>query len=229
MATDTTPDTLAEWEADHGIAASATYARAVQAHGSGSAFQALAWVEALLMRGQQRAIIGGSDRHVVLLPGFPTTYVQAETADEAGIAQGIRDRHTFISRNPAAAQVHVGVTVDGTTYGMGDAVPIASNTEVRIEVRVGRADGLPGAGGSRRALERALLRPGRLAGGHAPVLSGRRRRARELLHAGLAGPWTERCERGRSADGLVHGGPGLAAALRGGGLVTALLAVAMTR
>jgi predicted metal-dependent phosphoesterase TrpH len=142
MAPDNTEERVDEWEAEHGIPASATYRRAVQETGSGSAFQALAWLEAQLMRGQHKAVIGGSDRHAVLLPGFPTTYVQAATPDEMGVAQGIRDRHTFISRNPAAAQVLVALTVDGTLYGLGDAVPLAApDTSVLVQIRVGRADG----------------------------------------------------------------------------------------
>ncbi len=158
MAPDTTPQDLDEWEAEHGIAASATYRRAVDAQGSGAAFQSLAWVEAQLMRGQHKAVIGGSDRHVVLLPGFPTTYVRARTPDEAGVVQGIRDRHTFISRNPAAAQVLVSVTVDGTTYGLGDAIPLAGETELTLDVRVGRADGgqLRVIGGAAVATDEAL-------------------------------------------------------------------------
>lgn len=142
MAPDTTPEDLADWEARHGIAASATYVRAVQEQGSGSAMQALAWYEAQLMRGRHLAVIGGSDRHAVLLPGFPTTYVLAAEATEAGVVQGLRDRHTFISRNPAAAQVQLSVNVDGVSYGLGDSVPLDPNgSDVTLSVRVGRAEG----------------------------------------------------------------------------------------
>jgi predicted metal-dependent phosphoesterase TrpH len=142
MAPNNTLENLEAWEARHGIPASPMYRRAIQETQSGAAFQALAWYEAQLLRGIHLAVIGGSDRHAVLLPGFPTTWIKADSADEAGVVQGIRDRHTFISRTPVSAQVQVSIEIDAEIWEMGDEVPVSdSTTEAIVRVRVGRANG----------------------------------------------------------------------------------------
>ena len=134
-----TMENVEEWESQYG-ASSATFRRAVVEAGNASE-QALAWYEALLARGHHTAVIGGSDRHAVFLPGFPTTWVFSDGMDEAGVMQGIEARHTFVARTPVSAQVLLTVDVDGESYQMGDAIPIQGETEVIISVQVGRGDG----------------------------------------------------------------------------------------
>ena len=133
---------LAEWEADHGPA-SPIFARAVQDQGRGASFQSLTFYEAMLARGVHVAVIGGSDRHVLVLPGFPTTWIRAQERTIAGLIQGIRDRHTFLSRTPVSTQVLLSVeTAAGAQYEMGDEIPVpAAGGEVTVTVRVGRGDG----------------------------------------------------------------------------------------
>ena len=141
MSPEMTDDDLDLWEADHGTV-SPLYRRAVQRHGGGSSVQALAWYEAQLSRGVHVALVGGSDRHTVLLMGFPTTWVNAETPDVDGVIQGIRDRHTFVARTPVSSQVLVEVERDSSTWQMGDEAPVPeAGAEVSITVRVGRNDG----------------------------------------------------------------------------------------
>jgi hypothetical protein len=141
MSPETTDESLKAWEAANG-SASPLFRRAVQVRGQGSNQQALAWYEAQLSRGIHVALVGGSDRHAVLLPGFPTTWVRSASTDEAGILQGIRDRHTFVSRTPASAEIDVQVDADGETAEAGDDVAIPNaGTDVTLRVRVGRADG----------------------------------------------------------------------------------------
>lgn len=141
MAGEMTRAYLDEWEASHG-AASPLYVRALDVQGQGCEQQALAWYEVQLSRGIHVALVGGSDRHVLLMVGFPTTWIRAGSYDEAGLVQGIRDRHTFVSRTPASAQVAVEIDHDGVLYEMGDEVAIpATGADVPIRVRVGRSDG----------------------------------------------------------------------------------------
>lgn len=136
---ESTAETLASWEADHGPAA-APFARGLQVQGAGDGGQLLAWYEALLSRGVHAALIGGSDHHAFLLPGFPTTWVQSTGSSEEAVLQGIRERHTFVARTPASAQVLVGVESTAGPYIMGDEVPVASSGEdVVVTFRVGRA------------------------------------------------------------------------------------------
>jgi hypothetical protein len=132
---------LEAWEADHGPA-SPIFARAAQRQGGSASVQGLVLYEALLSRGVHVALVGGSDRHVALLPGFPTTWIRAATPDVAGLLQGIRDRHTFVSRTPASTQILVDVSVNGASGEMGDALPVpAAGAPATVTVRVGRGDG----------------------------------------------------------------------------------------
>lgn len=141
MSPENTEEELLDWEASHGEA-SPLYWRAIEVQGQGSSMQALAWYEAQISRGVHVALVGGSDRHAVFLPGFPTTWVRSETTDEAGIVEGIGLRHTFVSRTPVSGQLLVEVERDGETWEMGDAVPVpASGATVTVSVRVGRAAG----------------------------------------------------------------------------------------
>lgn len=141
MAPEMTQEKLEAWEASHGTA-SPLYWRAIQTQGQLASMQALTWYEALLSRGQHQAVIGGSDRHAVLAPGFPTTWIQADAATEGDIIAGLHSRHSFVSRTPVSAQVLVEIDLDDQSRSMGDAVTIpATGAQVQIRVRVGRAEG----------------------------------------------------------------------------------------
>ena len=151
MAPASTLEDLARWEAKHG-AASSLYVRALQTQGRTSSMQTLTWYEAQLATGRHAAMIGGSDRHAVLLPGFPTTWIQADAADEVSLVDGIRARHTFISRTPVGAQLLLEVEAGGVVYGLGDEVPIdgdASRLTLRVVVARGEGGLLQIRGGDR--------------------------------------------------------------------------------
>jgi len=163
MSPDYTPEALAAWEAANGPA-SPLFRRAVEDQGIGGSTQSLVWYEAQLARGIHVALVGGSDRHTLLMPAFPTTWIRAESPDLEGLLQGLRDRHTFVSRTPVSTQVLMEVEVDGTTWEMGDAIPIAAEgASAVVRVRVGRGDGglvqvvAGGAVASDEALEGAPL------------------------------------------------------------------------
>ncbi len=129
------------WELENGPA-SPFARRAAQLQGGLCSRQNLILYEALLARGEHVALVGGSDRHAFLMPGFPATYSQAPSADLAGVLAGIRARHTFVSRTPAAAQVLLEVERGGESYGLGDEIPVAAaGEELEVVVRVGRAEG----------------------------------------------------------------------------------------
>jgi hypothetical protein len=132
---------IASWEATHGPA-SPFIKRAVREQGVLADTQGLTLWEAMLARGIQVALVGGSDRHALVLPGTPATYVRAEGADVDAVLDGIRARHTFVSRNPAAAQLLMEVELDGATHELGDSVPVAAGgATATIRVRVARASG----------------------------------------------------------------------------------------
>lgn len=136
-----TVEEMAEWEAAHGPA-SPMFRRAVQDQGRGASRQALTLYEAFLARGVHVALLGGSDRHTLMPVGFPTTWVRVQTVDEAGVVDGIRKRHTFVSRTPASTQVLLLVEMNGQTWEMGDQIPVpAAGAEVTVTIRVGRGHG----------------------------------------------------------------------------------------
>jgi hypothetical protein len=136
-----TATSLEAWEAEHGPA-SPIFKRAVQRQGCSASVQGLVLYEAMLSRGVHLAVVGGSDRHVALMPGFPTTWVRAATADVAGVLQGVRDRHTFVSRTPASTQILAEVSVGGASGELGDALAVpAAGAQATVTLRVGRGDG----------------------------------------------------------------------------------------
>ncbi len=154
---------LAGWEASHGPV-SPFFRRAVHEQGVLADTQGLTMWEAMLARGVHVALIGGSDRHALVLPGTPATYVRVEGTGLADVLDGIRARHTFVSRNPAAAQLLAEVEVDGATYELGDTALVpADGGDVTVRVRVARADGgllrvnAGSAVDSDEALETAIL------------------------------------------------------------------------
>ena len=138
---ETTEEDVASWEANH-APASVFAERAAEHRGITSSGQSLVMYEAFLSRGVHTAMVGGSDRHALVLLGTPATYVRAEGSDTDAVLDGIRARHTFVARNPGAAQVLVELTVDGASYEAGDEIPVpAGGTTASVSVRVGRADG----------------------------------------------------------------------------------------
>lgn len=135
------PADLAAWEAERGPA-SAAFRRAVKVQDEGGSGQALRLYEAELASGVHVALVGGSDRHILFPVGFPSTWVLAPSRDVAGVLDGIRRRHTFVTRTPVSATVEMTVEVAGASFLQGDEVPVpAGGAEARVTVRVGRANG----------------------------------------------------------------------------------------
>ncbi len=133
-------DDLATWEAKNG-AASPFFRRAVAVQDEGGSGQFLRFYEAQLSVGVHVALVGGSDRHLLFAEGFPSTWVQAATRDVAGILEGIRKRHTFVTRTPASATIEMRVDVAGNSFAMGDEVQVpAEGAEATVTLRVGRAN-----------------------------------------------------------------------------------------
>ena len=148
------PTTEADVEARaKGIGAEGPFIRqaAAEGQGGGSNAQAMMFWQFHLSAGRHIAPVGGGDRHMLLPPGLPTTYVhQPRTPAFAGksgkeigpegITGGITARETFVSRSPLGAQVELAAEgTDGTLHRMGEAL-VAGET-YKIHVRVSRALG----------------------------------------------------------------------------------------
>ena len=115
---------------------------AMESVSAGHNDRALRFWQGHLTGGLHPAVIGGSDRHMVVPAALPTTYVRrAEGLDgPEGVLQGIRDGGTFVSRSPFGPQIDLSaVDEDGKTYPLGAALPHAGPWQ--IEARVSRAVG----------------------------------------------------------------------------------------
>ncbi len=148
MAATYTQTDLAAWEASHG-AASPAFGRASALEGIGGNMQALKLVEAQLSLGMHPAVVGGSDRHALFVPGFPTTWVKVTDKTQVGFLDGVRDRKTFVSRTPVSATVELSILrpFEGENgapcmqrWDMGDRVPLHGEPLV-VRIRAGRAQG----------------------------------------------------------------------------------------
>lgn len=137
MSTEASQKDVDRWLTTHGVD-SAVVRTAVQQSGAGQNAQALRYWQALLSRGLHVPPVGGSDRHLIFPAGLPSTYVLAESRDEAGILQGLRAGHTFVSRSPQGPQVLLSAQRDGINYPMGSQLPVGS-TSLRIHFQVARA------------------------------------------------------------------------------------------
>ena len=113
---------------------------AVRSRGGGENAQALRFWQALLSLGYHPAPVGGSDRHMLLPAGLPTTYVAVESEGPQAVLEGIASGQTFVSRSPQGPQVRLTAQVDGVAYPMGADLP-ASSAEVVIHWRAARASG----------------------------------------------------------------------------------------
>lgn len=170
------------------------YIRAGVKHsGQGSNGQALWMWYAMLSRGLNKALVGGSDRHMLVPAGLPTTYVrrpdafadrQGKALGQEGIIEGIRARGTFVSMSPHGAQILL-EAVDGA----GKVHPVGTNLppgKYTVRWKVGRAD-------------KGLLR---LVGGDVTAGEGPATPAPEVLHeAPLSGDLAEGSFEWTTGDG----------------------------
>jgi hypothetical protein len=119
--------------------------------GPGNNDMALRFWQNHLTAGRHVAVVGGSDRHMLVPAALPTTYVGkpsgASFADlegpalgADGILEGIRQRKTFVSRSPFGPQVDlVAVGEDGVEWPLGSE--LEGSGPYRIRCRVSRAKG----------------------------------------------------------------------------------------
>ncbi len=112
-----------------------------------------------LTAGLHIPVLGGSDRHMIIPAGLPTTYIEVQKeADEevswSTLLQGIQDGATQVSRSPVGAQVLLQATAtDGEEFSLGSSLP-ANRGPWTLNITVSRA-----AGGIIRIIRGPLLPP----------------------------------------------------------------------
>jgi len=115
--------------------------------------QSLAFWDNLLQQGRRVVAVGGSDKHVAPFTGqlsfydigTPTTWVHAEELSTAGILDGIRAGHVFISADPQGPELYLTADADedGVYEGMiGDEVIVAAGQPVILLAQVVGGRGL---------------------------------------------------------------------------------------
>ncbi len=109
---------------------------AIRQHGGGGNWQALKLWEAHLNRGHKKAITGGGDRHMLVLPGMPTTHIYAVDKTRDQLIDGIKKCRTWVG---AFQGPDVEFTADADGDGVfekiiGDSAPL--NVPVKFRCRV---------------------------------------------------------------------------------------------
>jgi hypothetical protein len=97
--------------------------------------------EAGLTAGLNTAPVGGSDRHELFMPGYPTTWVLAEQYTASGIIDGISKRHTVVSRSPAGPHLEAVIEKGPKRLLAGDPGLLSEFAGSSVKVRVTRAPG----------------------------------------------------------------------------------------
>ena len=116
-------------------------------------YQSLAFWDNLLQQGRRVVAVGGSDKHVAPFTGqlsfydigTPTTWVYAGELSAAGILDGIRAGHVFISADPQGPELYLAADADedGVYESMmGDEVVIAAGRPVMLRAQVVGGRGL---------------------------------------------------------------------------------------
>lgn len=113
--------------------------RAAEERGGSYNMQALRFWEGHLTVGRHVAPVGGSDRHMLVMPAEPMTYVAAPSRDQKDILDGLRNGATFVSRGPAGPQVVMSLQDrSGKKYPMGGDAPLSAGP-FTLSVTVSRA------------------------------------------------------------------------------------------
>ena len=128
---------------------------------------AIRFWEGFLDAGERVAATGGSDNHyaattLIQGAGQPTTWVYAEERSAAGVLQGLRRGHTFVSHQPPElGGPRVFIEADADRDGRfesiaGDAVRRSAAIRVRVEGASGSKLRLVGTGGRRIGSESTI-------------------------------------------------------------------------
>ncbi|MFC1707624.1 hypothetical protein ACFL59_12555, partial [Planctomycetota bacterium] len=86
---------------------------AAKQRSGGAMHQALLFYEEMLKSGHQLACVGGGDRHMVMMPGNPTTHVGVSGSDVQGVLAGIRACRTYVTAHPDGPEVELLADGDG--------------------------------------------------------------------------------------------------------------------
>jgi hypothetical protein len=100
--------------------------------------QALRLWELMMTAGIEIAPVGGSDRHTLLAPGSPTTWVWARRLTAHDIGDAVRERHTVITRNPGALRLEATLEGDepGRLHLVGDEVELTAGATATLSLHV---------------------------------------------------------------------------------------------
>jgi hypothetical protein len=123
-----------------GLSPSAEALDMVRQPGGGNDLALYYW-ESLLARGDKVAALGGSDRHKLLPPGYPTTWVLAPGNTQAEVLAAVRAGRTMVTQGPEGPLVDFEADGDGDGVfeaTLGDELGVGTAS---LRVRVQGADG----------------------------------------------------------------------------------------
>jgi hypothetical protein len=142
--TDITPASIDRKLAGEGLAAlgidcNPELREAARHRGGGGNHQALKLWEAYLNGGQKKAIVGGGDRHMLVMPGMPTTRIFAPTQSKADLIAGLRRARTWVG-SEGGPEVELTADADGDGIYeaiIGDSVPLNRPVHFRARIKNG--------------------------------------------------------------------------------------------
>ncbi|MBI4859916.1 MAG: CehA/McbA family metallohydrolase [Candidatus Riflebacteria bacterium] len=115
-------------------------ASAPEVNSGGCNVQSLRFWENHLANGERVGAVGGSDRHVLVSPGYPTTWASAPDRSLPEILNAIREGRTAVTRGPRVRPPELTASAGGRTAQPGDTLP--AGQPVRLTLRMA----LPGGG-----------------------------------------------------------------------------------
>ena len=98
--------------------------------------QSVRFWEAHLERGAHAGAVGGGDRHVLIAPGYPTTWISAADRGLKNLLDAVRDGHTCVTRSPLVQPADFSIEVDGAVVTPGGALNAGRPVKLRLATRV---------------------------------------------------------------------------------------------
>lgn len=138
--------------------------RALEEQSGGCNVQCLRFWEAHLAKGARVAAVGGGDRHVLVAPGYPTTWVSAPDRSLPELLSAVREGRTAVTRTPQVRPPELVATAGGRTAYPGDTV--TAGRPLKLTLRTS----LPGGGLAMIYRGREILATAPVAAGHAVLV-----------------------------------------------------------
>lgn len=98
--------------------------------------QSVRFWEAHLERGAHAAAVGGGDRHILIAPGYPTTWISAEDRKVGTLLDAVRAGRTCVTRSPLVRPAELSARSGGAVALPGDVVRSGHSVSLKVRAQV---------------------------------------------------------------------------------------------